>query len=892
MTCARAAVLLLLATLAPAQEDSEGAGGEARHYSVDFLETPPGEVIEVGDMDFLPDGSLVLGTRRGRVWVVERPAAPDPAAPRFRMLADGLHEALGIQVVGDVVHVLQRGEISRLRDEDGDGFAEVVETVSTDWGMTGNYHEFAFGLPRDRKGRFYLALNLGFWMPQWWHGRSRAPWRGWLLRVRPDGRSEPVATGLRSPNGLELSPGGDLFVTDNQGDWMPVCPIFHVKEGGFYGHPAGLAWTDRYRSEGLTPHDREPPHWKREPAVVWMPYSLSRSAAGMAWDRTGGRFGPFEGQLFVAELTRGLLARVMLEKVRGVWQGACMRFREDVGCANRVAFGPGGTLYVGLTERGWGGKGRPYGIARVRYTGEEPFEVSGVHLLQDGFELRFTEPLGRPLQAEQLRAREYDYNWWWKYGSPVTNRRDLEVAATSTSDDGETAVVRIPDLRAGMVVKLVLDGVESAAGAPLLHQRLDYTINQLPAGPWCTKHVANRVPPPPSRESRKEGWLAVSNGHHPDDWTGDGWRAANISWKKKQPGLLELRDGAGTYASRPGAAPCAFTSRFLHGDVEAELQVLLPEGGKGGVAFMGRYEILLCDEQAGANGATLRSGTIPLGGGRDLLLPAKEAAEEAGSWQKLEVVFRAPRFAAGGERLKPACFERVVLNGKELHKEVELPGVTAGLPARREFPRGPLTLLCHEGQVAYRGVRIRSADWDAAGGSGWTALFDHATLEGWQAVGWSSWTVEDGVVAGSGRPGFLLARRPESPEVSLRARVKVTPGCRGAVCVGADGGLRDPGGYQLLLDPDDRADPGPGSVLGHARTTSIGIPPNVWCEVLVTCCTHPAGLKVEAWLNGMRTASFVDPGVSRPGPWVGVRRLGGKGRLLLQDLEVRSSDES
>ena len=51
-----------------------------------------------------------------------------------------------------------------------------------------------------------------------------------------------AASGFRSPNGIGFDAGGRLLITDNQGDWRPTSPLYDVKEGGFYGHPASLVW--------------------------------------------------------------------------------------------------------------------------------------------------------------------------------------------------------------------------------------------------------------------------------------------------------------------------------------------------------------------------------------------------------------------------------------------------------------------------------------------------------------------------------------------------------------------------------------------------------------------------------------------------------------------------
>jgi hypothetical protein len=249
---------IALSTIAPAAAQL----GEAEAYSVDYLPTPPGAVLEVGGMDFLSDGSLIVSTRRGQVWKVTEPLAANPSHASFELFAEGLDEGLGLAVLRqpehlsrEAIYVLQRGELSRLWDgysyAERDGVCDRIESLNSEWGLSGNYHEFAFGLPADDQGRLYATLNVSFFSPKWWHGKSPVAYRGLGRALRASTRPRntrswtmhPVAPGFRSPCGLGRNSAGDIFVTDNQGDWMPAGPIFHLVEGRFYGHPAGLDWT-------------------------------------------------------------------------------------------------------------------------------------------------------------------------------------------------------------------------------------------------------------------------------------------------------------------------------------------------------------------------------------------------------------------------------------------------------------------------------------------------------------------------------------------------------------------------------------------------------------------------------------------------------------------------
>ncbi len=61
-----------------------------------------------------------------------------------------------------------------------------------------------------------------------------------FYRSDRDGHFQPLASGLRSPCGIGVSPEDELFITDNQGDWVADSCLYHIREGNFYGHPASL----------------------------------------------------------------------------------------------------------------------------------------------------------------------------------------------------------------------------------------------------------------------------------------------------------------------------------------------------------------------------------------------------------------------------------------------------------------------------------------------------------------------------------------------------------------------------------------------------------------------------------------------------------------------------
>ncbi len=468
-------------------EEDFPADPESQYYRIYTIPVPEDIVLEVGGLVVRPDGKLLVCTRRGEIWLVENPDAEDLSEVRFRLFARGLHEPLGMTLVGNDLYVCQRPELTLVRDVDGDDRADEFITVCDWWGLSGDYHEFAFGPARTPDGSFFVALNVGF---QWGH-QAKAPWRGWCVRITPDGKFVPWASGLRSPNTIAVAPDGTVFYCDNQGEWVAACKLVEVRQGEFYGHAASLRWHPTRREEDIPlkgqRYDALDPKVGVTPPAVWFPYAaLSQSASEPVWDETGGRFGPFAGQCFVGEQTKSLIMRVDLERVRGRYQGACFAFRSGFQCGvNRLAFAPDGTLYVGQTDRGWGSVGgKSYGLQRVVFTGKVPFEIKHFRIQQDAIAQTFTKPVDRETAAntESYALESYTYHYWSTYGSPEIDRRPVRIERAVVDADGLRVrlVVPVEELRTGRVYQLTASGVRSRQGEPLLHPEGFYTLNQLP----------------------------------------------------------------------------------------------------------------------------------------------------------------------------------------------------------------------------------------------------------------------------------------------------------------------------------------------------------------------------------------------------------------------------
>jgi glucose/arabinose dehydrogenase len=427
-------------------------------------------------MDFLPNSDLVVCTWTGEVWIIEG-AQGAPAAAKYRRFARGLCEPMGVAVRDGKIYVGTKQALFRLTDTDGNGEADLFECISQDWDYTGSYNAFAYGPVFDKAGNFILA-NAGH------SGRWDARYMGWALRISPDGKKlEPICSGLREPNGIgTFGPERDVFVTENQGQWMAACKLNHVTPGKFYGHPS--AWPAKEEEYGK--------HTRFDPPAVWFPYKLARSTTGFA-EITDDRFGPFKGQLMVGDFQNAIVTRVQLEKVNGEYQGAVWPFlKQFQSGVNRLVYGPDGKLYVGGLQapRSWAAVAPlNASLERIEFTGKMPVEVKEVHLLRDGFELTFTQPVEAKAAAdpESYDVTQYGYKYHAKYGSPELDHDGKEnaataikVAAAAVSPDKLKVRLKLEGWKTGYVTMVRSLDVKNAAGESLVNDTFWYTLNQLP----------------------------------------------------------------------------------------------------------------------------------------------------------------------------------------------------------------------------------------------------------------------------------------------------------------------------------------------------------------------------------------------------------------------------
>ncbi|MDX1639232.1 MAG: plastocyanin/azurin family copper-binding protein [Balneolaceae bacterium] len=222
--------------------------------------------------------------------------------------------------------------------------------------------------------------------------------------------------------------------------------------------------------------------------AVWVPHTLMGiSTSGMVQD-TAGVFAPFKGHDYVGDQGQARINRVTMEQVNGEYQGAVFPFLKgfDSGVLRMVLDEQRGrSMYVGMTDRGWSSTGeKRYGLQRVAWNGQVPFEMKTIEAAPDGFTIAFTRPVDRAVASDPANysVTSFTYMYRYEYGSPIINRVDAPVKGLKVSEDGTQVRIVVDNLRRYYIHEIKLGALAAADGTPLLHDVGYYTLNNIPAG--------------------------------------------------------------------------------------------------------------------------------------------------------------------------------------------------------------------------------------------------------------------------------------------------------------------------------------------------------------------------------------------------------------------------
>lgn len=204
-----------------------------------------------------------------------------------------------------------------------------------------------------------------------------------------------------------------------------------------------------------------------------------------------------------------------------------------------------------------------------------------------------------------------------------------------------------------------------------------------------------------------------------------GFKKAMDNWKivgkvyadTNEDEMLSSEEGTGILVNLPNEEQRDnLYTAFEHGDLELEIDVMMPKGSNSGLYFQSRYEVQLFDswgvedpKHGDMGGIYQRWDNTKEEGneGFEGFAPKMNAAKSPGLWQHLKIIFHAPKFDAAGNKTKNAWFEEVWLNGVLIHRNVELSGPTRGGMGPEEVPSASLMIQGDHGPVAMKNIQFK-----------------------------------------------------------------------------------------------------------------------------------------------------------------------------------------
>jgi len=502
------------------------------HPSYDLSQARPATFLpKVGGMDFFSDGRMAVSTwdSDGGVYVVDGVQSGDPEKMTATKIAAGLAEPLGLKIVDDEIYIMQKQELTKLVDNDKDGQIDEYQTVCNAWDVTANFHEFGFGLAY-QDGHFYATLATGI-LPGGASALNQPKHRGSAVKISKEtGTIEFVANGLRTPNGIGIGIDNEIFVADNQGDWLPSSKIVHVSKDAWFGSRS----VDFEGTANLT--EKLP--------VVWLPQDeIGNSPTTPSFINDG----PYKGQMIHGELTHGGIKRDFVEKVNGQYQGCVFRFIQGLEAGvNRLVWGPDGALYIGGvgSTGNWRQNNKLfYGLQRLKYNGKSTFEMLAVRAKSNGVEIEFTEPLQ---EGQGWAKADYDIQQWRyqptpAYGGPKLDLKNLAILSVNVSDDRKKVFLELAGMKANhMVYVHLLNPYISAEGHGLWTSEAWYTMNQIPQNDlgFKTTQQGTILPNTLTESEKAAGWKLLFDGETTKGWRNFKKETIGTSWVVKDGAIL------------------------------------------------------------------------------------------------------------------------------------------------------------------------------------------------------------------------------------------------------------------------------------------------------------------------------------------------------------------
>ncbi|MFK7903663.1 MAG: family 16 glycoside hydrolase, partial [Chitinophagales bacterium] len=531
------------------------------------------------------------------------------------------------------------------------------------------------------------------------------PDRGKVAKISKEtGKVEFIAHGLRTPNGIGIGVDGEIFVADNQGDWLPSCKILHVKENAWYGSRS-VDFDGTASIEATLP-------------VVWLPQNEIGNSPSQP---TFFNDGLYKGQMIHGEVTHGGLKRVFVEKINGNYQGVVFRFTQGLEAGvNRIVWGPDGALYIGGigSSGNWQHTGTLwYGLQRMEYKEDAAFEMLAVRAKSNGFEIEFTEALqaGQGWNPSDYQAKQ----WWYKptkdYGGPKLDEENLPIKSVHVSEDGKKVFLELKNMKAEHVVYLrIATPFISEKGHELWSSEAWYTLNAIPEndkGFVSTTSMPTGGANTLSEAEKAAGWTLLFDGKSMDGWHNYGKETVGKSWKVKE-GALMLETSIGEEGSRKVVDGGDILTDNQYENFELTLEWKIQACGNSGIFYnvveSSEYdavwwtgpEMQVLDNvcHPDAKYPKHRAGDL-----YDLISCKYETVKPAGNWNQARIVSKNGKVEHWLNGRKLVDFEMFTPEWETMIAGSKFKGMSGFGMAKK----GHIALQDHGDEVWYRNLKVR-----------------------------------------------------------------------------------------------------------------------------------------------------------------------------------------
>ncbi|MFQ5730731.1 MAG: hypothetical protein ACE5KM_02130, partial [Planctomycetaceae bacterium] len=451
----------------------------------DGIRLPISRAIMPTAMTWTKTGRFAFTSLKGHVFIA-RDSNSDGVEDRLRTFAEGLSAPYGIIPTVKDFFVAHKPELLWLVDNDEKGLAEMGNVQATGWGYNDNYHDWTCGIVRDKKGNLYVGLGSDYAQKN--RPKEQSRWRGKVLRISPGGKITPVGHSFRYPTGLAMNHEGEIFVSDNQGVQNTFNEINHLQMGKHYGVPSR---HETNRNAPVTPPAIQIPHpWTRSVnGIFFLPV---RAPLRVAAKRKSYFIREFAGHGIGCEYDNRFLIRFTLQKVDGVYQGACYAFSKPNAGVGKTNFlgplcggvAPDGAIYIGsISDSGWLGGRNTGDIVRLVPNGKLPNGIRELRVTKDGFEIEFIRPVNRvaALKPGSYSISGYTRIWKGSYATPDSGRHTLAVKSVTISKDNKTVQLTVPNRRAGgYLYEVGVGKIGAKPQAELWPASGYYTLHRIP----------------------------------------------------------------------------------------------------------------------------------------------------------------------------------------------------------------------------------------------------------------------------------------------------------------------------------------------------------------------------------------------------------------------------